>query len=197
MANQIAEMFQHIPDNLNDFSFASQVTQAEALKYFIEMFRYNKWRKTGIIWWNLIDGWPQFSDAVVDYFLQKKLAYEYIKTSQQDICLMLKEPDNWKQELFIVNDTNHHVEISYEVEEINSGKIEIQGKRSVGADVVTSLGDFPSIRSMQAFYLIHWEIEGKNYSNHYLKGNPPFGLQKYKQWLSEYQKHNPSLANYY
>ncbi len=117
------------------------------------MFRYNKWRKTGIIWWNLIDGWPQFSDAVVDYFLQKKLAYEYIKTSQQDICLMLKEPDNWKQELVVVNDTNHNVEISYEVEEINSGKIEIRGKGTAGADVVTSLGDFPSIRSKQSFYL--------------------------------------------
>jgi beta-mannosidase len=197
MANQIAEMFQHIPEELEDFSFASQVTQAEALKYFIEMFRYNKWRKSGIIWWNLIDGWPQFSDAVVDYFLQKKLAYEYIKTSQQDICLMLKEPDNWKQELVVVNDTNHNVEISYEVEEINSGKIEIRGKRSVGADVVTSLGEFPSIRSKQSFYLIHWKLEGKDYSNHYLKGNPPFDLRKYKQWLNEYQKHLPSLANYF
>ena len=197
MANQIAEMFQQIPEELEEFSFASQVTQAEALKYFIEMFRYNKWRKTGIIWWNLIDGWPQFSDAVVDYFLQKKLAYEYIKTSQQDICLMLKEPDNWKQELVVVNDTNHSVEISYEVEEINSGKIEIHGKRSVSADIVTSLGDFQSIGSMQTFYLIHWEIDGKHYSNHYLKGNPSFDLCKYKQWLNEYQKHNPSLADYY
>ena len=48
---------------------------------------------------------------------------------------------------------NHKVEVSYEVEEINSGKIEIRGKRSVGADVVTSLGEFPSIRSKQSFYL--------------------------------------------
>ena len=31
----------------------------------------------GILWWNVLDGWPQFSDAVVDYYFGKKLAYHY------------------------------------------------------------------------------------------------------------------------
>ena len=26
------------------------------------------WRRTGIIWWNVIDGWPQISDAVMDWY---------------------------------------------------------------------------------------------------------------------------------
>ncbi|MGN1346590.1 MAG: glycoside hydrolase family 2 protein, partial [Eubacteriales bacterium] len=65
--------------NLRDFSRASQISQAEAKKYFIERFRLAKWRRTGIIWWNLIDGWPQISDAIVDYYYDKKLAYDYIK----------------------------------------------------------------------------------------------------------------------
>jgi len=196
MANQIAEMFQQIPDNLEAFSFASQATQAEAVKYFIEMFRYKKWQKTGIIWWNLIDGWPQFSDAVVDYFLQKKLAYEFIKTSQQDVCLMLKEPDNWKQELVAVNDTRHDMTVSYEVEEIHSGKIEMRGQKLIDADNVSSIGNFPSISSLQAFYVIRWEIDGKQYSNHYLKGKPPFDVETYRKSLKAYQKDKPSLAEY-
>ena len=27
--------------------------------------------RTGLIWWNLIDRWPQFSDAIVDYYMEK------------------------------------------------------------------------------------------------------------------------------
>jgi len=68
MANQLRYLFGEIPDNLEDFVLASQITQAEAMKYFIEHFRSTMWRRTGIIWWNLIDGWPQFSDSVVDYY---------------------------------------------------------------------------------------------------------------------------------
>lgn len=68
MADQIKELFGFIPENLEDFVLTSQISQAEAKKFFIEMFRIKKWRRTGIIWWNVIDCWPQFSDAIVDYY---------------------------------------------------------------------------------------------------------------------------------
>ncbi|MBQ7372980.1 MAG: glycoside hydrolase family 2, partial [Clostridia bacterium] len=66
MAYQVRELFGFIPDNLEDFSVCSQISQAEALKFFVEFTRLNKWQKSGILWWNLLDCWPQFSDAVVD-----------------------------------------------------------------------------------------------------------------------------------
>ena len=72
MVNQIKTLFGGVPEDLTDFTFASQISQAEAMKFFIERFRLSKWRRTGIIWWNLIDGWPQISDAVVDYYYGKK-----------------------------------------------------------------------------------------------------------------------------
>ena len=192
MVNQLSMMFQPIPEDLEDFSFASQVTQAEALKFFIEMFRYNKWHKTGIIWWNLVDGWPQFSDSVIDYYLRKKIAYEYIKTSQQEICLMLKEPANWKQELVAINDTKVSDEVSFEVRDITSGNIELEGKGKASADGVTSLGTIRSIDTLQKFYIIRWQVSGNYFYNHYLKGNPPFDLKKYGEWLQTYQEYiNP------
>jgi len=183
MGKQIAELFKVIPDNLEEFSFASQVTQAEALKFFIEVFRYNKWDKTGIIWWNLIDGWPQFSDSVVDYYFHKKMAFEYIKISQQDICLMIKEPENSNQDLVVVNDSIEKVDLSYTVIDIDTGNIEIAGKGIAIADAVTKLGEIKSIRDSQKFLLINWEINGKQYSNHFLTGNPPFDLYQYRNWV--------------
>ena len=72
MANQIRNMFGFEPDNLDDFILASQIFQAECKKFFIERMRCGKWRRTGMLWWNLRDGWPIISDAVVDYYGIKK-----------------------------------------------------------------------------------------------------------------------------
>ncbi|MGI6459653.1 MAG: glycoside hydrolase family 2 protein [Candidatus Hydrogenedentales bacterium] len=77
------------PSTLEAFVLASQIVQAEAKKYFIESTRQRKWRTSGILWWNLLDGWPQFSDAVVDYYFGKKLAYWYIRRVQPPVCVML------------------------------------------------------------------------------------------------------------
>ena len=93
MAKQIKELFGYIPDNLEDFILASQISQAEAKKFFVELFRIQNHR-SGIIWWNLIDGWPQFSDAVVDYNFHKKLAFFYLRQSQKPFILTFSEARN-------------------------------------------------------------------------------------------------------
>ncbi len=67
MVNQLRQMFAYEPDNLEEFCYYSQLSQAEAKKYFIERIRIMSPKSGGVIWWNLIDGWPQMSDAVVDY----------------------------------------------------------------------------------------------------------------------------------
>ena len=95
MADQIKELFGIEPDNLEDFALASQISQAEAKKFFVEMVRVKKWRRTGVLWWNVIDCWPQFSDAIVDYYFGRKLAYHYLKRVQQPVCLMVTEPENY------------------------------------------------------------------------------------------------------
>ena len=79
MADQIRQIFAFEPETLEEFSLASQISQAEAKKYFIERIRAGRPKKSGILWWNLLDGWPQMSDTVVDYFFRKKLVYSYIK----------------------------------------------------------------------------------------------------------------------
>ena len=49
MADQIHEMFGFDPDNLEDFILASQISQAEADKFFVELTRCKKWRRTGVM----------------------------------------------------------------------------------------------------------------------------------------------------
>jgi len=105
MKKQVAFLFGKMPDNLDDFVFASQTSQAEALKFFIEFFRVTKWRRTGLLWWNLRDGWPVVSDAIVDYYNDKKLAYDVVKRSQAPVAAICAEAVNGEHEVFVVNDT--------------------------------------------------------------------------------------------
>ncbi len=79
----IAQYFGDVPSNFSELIKSSQFVQAEALKYWIEMARVYQDNCCGILWWNLLDGWPQCSDAIVDYFLRKKIAYSVVKCSQQ------------------------------------------------------------------------------------------------------------------
>lgn len=184
MARQIGELFGAIPDNLQEFALASQISQAEAFKFFIELFRSSKWRRTGIIWWNLMDGWPQFSDAVVDYYFGKKLAYHYIKRSQQPLCIVVKEPGDWKSPVLACNDTRTALEVSYAVRDADDGTMLLQGRAKAAPDAVTELGSIPFSHSMQRFYLIEWESELGHGQNHYLAGFPAFDLAKYRQWMA-------------
>ncbi|MBR6471155.1 MAG: hypothetical protein IKS83_05120, partial [Victivallales bacterium] len=92
MHTQIRSAFGKVPEKLEDFVAASQFVQAEAMKFFLESFRLGKPRTSGLIWWNVIDCWPQISDAVVDYYYRRKPAYYYLKTSQQLVLLACREP---------------------------------------------------------------------------------------------------------
>lgn len=185
MAKQIRELFGEIPDNLDDFAFASQISQAEAKKFFIEMFRTAKWRRTGIIWWNLMDGWPQFSDAVVDYYFRKKQAYHFIRRAQQPISITLREPTNWNQEIVVCNDTREDTTITYKVTDVATDEVISEGTGLAYKDSVTVLASIPYSTSFKRFYKIQWQTPHGEGKNHYLAGNPPFSLQEYRALLTK------------
>jgi Beta-galactosidase/beta-glucuronidase len=185
MAKQIKQLFGTTPENLTDFSFASQASQAEAKKFFIENVRCNKPSKTGVIWWNLLDGWPQMSDAVVDYYFEKKLAYDYIKRSQTPFCIMMSELSDWSSHVTAVNDTLTVMEGSVTVTDADTKKIVFERNFSVGKNAKIVLGDIPVMYSEQKLFVIRWEIGGETFFNHYVSGFPPFSLERYRKWYEE------------
>jgi beta-mannosidase len=180
MADQVITLFGHEPETLEDFSFASQISQAEAKKYFIERFRISKWRRTGIIWWNLIDGWPQISDAVVDYYYDKKLAYYYIKRSQNPLCLMFDEPENGILPLYAVNDTQRDKNVTYKVTDITAGEVIKEDIINAATDSSARIWDKPFADGEQHFYLIEWNFDGIKGKNHYMTGLKNIDLEKYR-----------------
>ena len=158
MVRQVKTLFGDIPDNLDDFALMSQISQAEAKKYFIERFRITRGRRNGIIWWNLIDGWPQISDAIVDYNYCKKLAYHYIKRAQQPVVLAFDEPEtDTTMTLYGINDTTKDVAVNYCVRCITDGTVVAKASGMLTAEKSNRLLTINIEKDEKKFYVMEWE----------------------------------------
>ena len=183
MAKQTRILFGEVPLDLDEFIFASQSTQAEAKKYFVEFWRSRKFEKTGIIWWNLRDGWPVISDAIVDYYNSKKKAYNYIKRSQTNVCVMMND----NLEVVAVNDTLREFEVSAKVSDIDTGEVLFDSTpMKIPANGKKIIGKLPS-QEGKKFLAIEYFVDGKRAFNHYLLGTPPFKLDDYRRWIEKFE----------
>ena len=184
MINQIRLLFGTLSKDLDDFVTASQIVQAEAMKYFVERWRGGKFDKAGIIWWNVKDGWPIISDAVVDYYGSKKLAYHFIKNVQHNACVFLNDAVDGFYPLIAVNDTRKPVNGKVTVTDVKSGKVHYQGDFFIDVNGKTVISHIPEIKG-QGILLIKYEVDGKSEQNHYLYGQPPFDFSEYKKLLNK------------
>ena len=185
MQDQVDILFGAVPEKLADFAKLSQITQAEAKKFFIERTRIKKWRRTGIIWWNMIDGWPQISDAVVDYYHQKKLAYYYIKRVQQPIAVLMDELRDWGHDVYLCNDSRTDSMVKYRITDGDTGEMYMEGETFSPANENVKLGQIRELAGRQKLYLITWEINGKQYGNHYISGYPAYDAKKMLGWVEK------------
>lgn len=177
-------MFGEISEDFEVFIKESQIVQAEAYKYFIERMRIRKGDKTGILWWNLIDGWPQISYSVVDYYYQKKLAYSYIKRSQEPVCLMFDEPKDGEIELYGVNEFSEDKNITYKITDLYKGVVLFSGAATIGKNSSESLGSLEIEPDGKTVYLIEWIMEGVTYKNHYTLNVKNTDYDKYLKAIS-------------
>lgn len=185
MASQIKTLFGFIPENLEDFALLSQISQAEAVKFFIERFRINRPHCTGILWWNIIDGWPQFSDAIVDYYYVKKISYNYIKNSQQSICVMMNEPNDGNSEIVATNDGLTDVKIKLSVIALSCDKQIYESEAIIKENSSCILGKVPACSYKKEIYFLKWETEaGIKGNNHYCCANLPYDYKWYLKLMN-------------
>lgn len=179
MVKQAKLLYGECPKDLDDFILASQLVQAEAKKYFIELWRTKKFEnKTGLLWWNLRDAWPILSDAIVDYYGSKKLAYSFIKRVQTDVCAMID--DDFK--LVVANDTLKPAKGHVKVIDADSKKTVFEGDFEVPANAKADIAQLPT-QDGQGVLLIEYSVGGKSQFNHYMYGKPPFKLADCKRWV--------------
>ena len=184
-----------MPTDPERYIFASQVSQAEAKKYFIERVRVDRPRKSGVIWWNLMDGWPQMSDAVVGYYFDKKLAYYYIQRAQAPFSIACDELiDNYVR-LYACNDTLTSKSGTFKVYDAKTEEVLFEGSFNAEENTSTQICAIPVFYSDKKILIIEWTLDKEypiehvpaNGRNHYLCGFPPFDLDTYRELV---ERHN-------
>ncbi len=183
LADEGKEFFGTLPGNLEDFIVATQIDQAEAFKFVVEMTRLKKWHSTGALWWNVIDGWPNLNASLVDYYYNKKLGYHYVRRVQQPTCLMVDEPQDWFVRVVMGNDSCQDASGHYKIWDADSGETLLEGDYKSKANENVEVGKLAVFHSDKKLWLMEWTAGGKRYVNHYLLGTPAFSLAQYKEWL--------------
>jgi beta-mannosidase len=173
--------FGELPSDLADVVVASQLVQAEGFKYAIESGRQAKWARTGVLWWNLVDGWPQISDAVVDWYLGEKLAFDVIAASQRPFVLVVGEPSGGRLPVLACNDTMRDISGSFVVTRVDKDATVLSGKYESPANEAVEIGtvELPAEPSM---LVVEWQDDDGTARNHYLVGAPPFDLKTVRSW---------------
>lgn len=178
MSAQTANMFGRTADDVATFVDQSQIYQAMAVKYWVELFRSRKGRTWGVLWWNLRDGWPIISDGVVDYWFGKKRAYEAIKSVQHPQLATAVEDGR----LVAVNDRLYPVKGRVKVADVESGKVLYDAAVDLPANVAVEL-----VRRLpldgKGCLDVRFDFEGQACVNKCLYGEFPFDYGKVKEWL--------------
>ena len=178
MLHQTRIMFGETPRDLDAFVAASQIVQAEAMKTFVELYRTRKFDgMNGFIFWNVRDGWPVVSDAVVDYYFDRKAAYYAIRAVHGDTLVAVRDDHT----VWAVNDCRRPVGGRVRVTDAATGRELMRRTFEVAANGRTALGSVPF--AGQGLLLVDYEIDGRAVKNHFLYGEPPFRLAEVCRWL--------------
>ncbi|MGN0879394.1 MAG: glycoside hydrolase family 2 protein [Oligosphaeraceae bacterium] len=185
MRRQVEALFGNVPETLEDFALASQAVQAEALKFFVELFRGGRPQRTGIIWWNMMDGWPQMSDAIVDYYFTPKLAYPILRRIHQEVCVIIGEPNESGQSAVILcNDSRETHTVAFRVRRGLEQRLVLEKTVELPPNQNAVAGFIDANPAEQDLFIMTWTADGTvSGANHYLLGQPPFDLARYREWL--------------
>ncbi len=99
----ISEHFKY-PKDFDSLLYASQLIQAEGLRYGVEHWRRNRGRCMGAIYWQLNDCWPVASWASLDYFGRWKAAHYAARRFFAPVMVSALEEDT-KVSLHVSNET--------------------------------------------------------------------------------------------
>jgi len=81
----------------NEYAFASQLYQAELIKYVTEYYRTCKYAPTGgALSFQFLNWWQSVAWGIADYDRQPLLAYEYISKANEPVHICVK----WKENVF-------------------------------------------------------------------------------------------------
>lgn len=98
-------------DGFEEFVDATQIAQGVYFQYSLEHFRRQKPKNSGVALCHLIVHTPDMKWAIVDFYLQPKISFEYVKRAYQPLLVSLQHDkrrwnpgETFKGKIWVVND---------------------------------------------------------------------------------------------
>ena len=91
--NYMQQMYRY-PGDFETVLYASQLLQADAIRYGVEHFRRNRGRCMGAVYWQINDCWPVISWSSIDYCGRWKALHYYAKRFFAPVMISCEE-ESW------------------------------------------------------------------------------------------------------
>jgi len=159
------------PTDFSHLLYASQLLQAEAIRYGVEHWRRNRGRCMGAIYWQLNDIWPTASWSSIDWFGRWKALHYYAKRffapvmischetgemTGRPSCVMQPGPIKKAARLSVANETMLPV----------SGTVK-WALRGPSAEVLQSGGEDVTVGALSSLWLDEMDFSGCDELSHY------------------------------
>ena len=169
------------PTDFGMLLYASQLLQADAIRYGIEHFRRNRGRCMGAVVWQLNDIWPVASWASIDYYGRWK-ALHYVEKrafapvmisceevgelSERPFCVAQPEPIEKSARLHVANETMARVDgmVRWSLRKSDGGVI-LEGAQKVSVEPLSGLWlekmDFSAYDELEVYISYSFEQGGE------------------------------------
>ena len=152
--------------------YASQMLQAEAIKYGVEHFRRNRGRCMGAIYWQLNDCWPVASWASIDYWGRWKALHYYAKRFFAPVMVSCEE-QGWMTAAADMNREHFEFEKSIRLnvtnETLNDKKVTVKwALRNADSSVVRQEETQVAVPALSSVWLDKVEFLEVDYFSQYV-----------------------------
>jgi beta-mannosidase len=190
------------PNGFDTVLYASQLLQAEAIKYGVEHLRRNRGRCMGAVYWQLNDIWPVASWSSIDYHFRWKALHYYARRFFQPLMISCHEEGLLTQD----PNANHQPQVKERIEKsfrlsvanetMSDRRLTVQWEiRDKNAGVIRKKIIPVKVPALSSLWLDKVEVPGialddEYLSYHLFEGDHPvsegtviFSLPKFFHWV--------------
>ena len=168
------------PENFSAFVYASQLLQADGIRYGVEHYRRNRGRCMGAIYWQLNDCWPVISWSSIDYYGRWKALHYYAKRFFAPVMLSCEE-QSWMTVEADMNRQHFEFEKSIRLnvtnETLSARKVLVKfAVRDASAKILRQEEQWVEVPALSSVWMDKVELPGIDCFNEYVS---------YEAWENE------------
>lgn len=179
-------------DNIKDYAFLTQVSQAEGIKWALEHYRRRKYKCGGALLWQLSDLWPGMTWSIIDYYLHPKISYYFTKKCFAPLLVSFRE-EKENISLWVVSDKYEKIKGEVKVVRQNfsgdnfwSEEFKVNIEPGVSVEIFNKI---PRYRKSDEFLYTELKVSGETVSENYYFFSPFKEQEKIKAniFISDYK----------